>query len=136
MAENPAKRQKLAGEQSDPRTEAEQLQNQIEELNEQASEKVIEIEQEFNRKRRPLYEARNRAYARLPTFWRMALEKHHTIYDVLDVGDKQILNEVTELNVVENDDIKSGYKIVLRFQENPYIEEEELSRCVSAAQSS
>ena len=44
-------------------------QNEIDALNEKASEEILEVEQRYNKLRKPFYEKRNELIKRMPTFW-------------------------------------------------------------------
>lgn len=39
-------------------------------VNDEASDKVLAVEQEYNKKRRPIYTQRNAVFARIPQFWK------------------------------------------------------------------
>lgn len=39
-------------------------------VNDEASDKVLAVEQEYNKKRRPIYMQRNAVFARIPQFWK------------------------------------------------------------------
>jgi preprotein translocase subunit SecA len=47
----------------------ESIQEQIEELNDKATEEILEVERKYNRLRKPLYERRNQAIRKIPEFW-------------------------------------------------------------------
>ena len=45
------------------------IQDQIEELNDKATEEILEVERKYNRLRKPMYEKRAEAIRKLPEFW-------------------------------------------------------------------
>lgn len=45
------------------------VQNQIDALNEQASEEILKVEQKYNRLRKPHFEQRTDLTRRMPNFW-------------------------------------------------------------------
>lgn len=45
------------------------VQNQIDALNEQASEEILKVEQKYNRLRKPHFEQRTDLTRRIPNFW-------------------------------------------------------------------
>lgn len=47
----------------------ESIQEQIEELNDKATEEILEVERKYNRLRKPIYERRNQAIRKIPDFW-------------------------------------------------------------------
>ena len=73
MAAPKAKRSKVEAE--DPLVDdqdinlLEGIQDQIEELNDRATEEILEVEKKYNRLRKPLYEKRAEAITKLPDFW-------------------------------------------------------------------
>jgi len=44
-------------------------QNEIDALNEKASEEILKVEQRYNKLRKPFYEKRNELIKRMPNFW-------------------------------------------------------------------
>eukprot|EP00878_Enallax_costatus_P028127 GHUV01030342.1.p1 GENE.GHUV01030342.1~~GHUV01030342.1.p1 ORF type:complete len:100 (+),score=20.40 GHUV01030342.1:250-549(+) len=50
--------------------EADLLQQQLEQINDEASDRVLAVEQEYNKKRRPVYAQRNAALSQIPGFWK------------------------------------------------------------------
>lgn len=50
-------------------------QNDIDALNETASEEILKVEQKYNKLRKPFYEKRNDIIKRIPNFWVTAVRK-------------------------------------------------------------
>lgn len=77
MSSVPSKRAKLdEGNSNTPNeavTEALELidacQNDIDALNEKASEEILKVEQKYNKLRKPCYEKRSELVKRIPNFW-------------------------------------------------------------------
>lgn len=44
-------------------------QNEIDSLNEKASEEILKVEQKYNKLRKPFFEKRNDIIKRIPNFW-------------------------------------------------------------------
>lgn len=44
-------------------------QNEIDALNEKASEEILKVEQKYNKLRKPCYEKRSELVKRIPNFW-------------------------------------------------------------------
>merc|ERR1719348_2900702 len=76
-------------------------------MNEKASEEILKVEQKYNLLRRPFFEKRNEIIGRIPKFWLTAFINHPQISSII-------------VEVEEFEDIKSGYKIIFHFSENPY----------------
>ena len=78
---SPAKMKKLepveAGNDTreyDPETqraleEIDACQNEIDQLNEKASEEILKVEQKYNKLRKPNFEKRSKIIQRIPNFW-------------------------------------------------------------------
>lgn len=49
--------------------EIDQVQNQIDALNEEASEEILKVERKYNRMRRPHFEQRTELIKKIPHFW-------------------------------------------------------------------
>lgn len=54
-------------------------QNEIDALNEKASEEILKVEQKYNKQRKPFFEKRNEIIKRIPNFWVTAVSI--SIYD-------------------------------------------------------
>ena len=44
-------------------------QNEIDSLNEKASEEILKVEQKYNKMRKPFFEKRNNIIQKIPNFW-------------------------------------------------------------------
>ncbi len=49
--------------------EIDATQNEIDSLNEKASEEILKVEQKYNKLRKPFFEKRNELIAKIPNFW-------------------------------------------------------------------
>ena len=63
-----------ASREYDPETqktleEIDATQNEIDSLNEKASEEILKVEQKYNKLRKPFFEKRNQLIAKIPNFW-------------------------------------------------------------------
>lgn len=103
-------------------------QNEIDLLNEKASEEILKVEQKYNKLRRPFYDKRNGIIARIPKFWLTAFINHPQISQLIEEDEEDALQHLTRVEVEEFEDIKSGYSIKLHFDaaNNPYFENETL----------
>ncbi len=66
-------------------------------LNEEASDAVLEIENAYSKKRRPLYDQRNELLKQIPNFWAEVLLRHPELAEFASEDDEQILQHVTEV---------------------------------------
>jgi len=109
-------------------------QNDIDALNETASEEILKVEQKYNKLRKPFYEKRNDIIKRIPNFWVTAFINHPQISGILEEEEEECLHFLAKLEVEEFEDIKSGYRIHFHFDENPYFENTTLTKefCLGA----
>merc|ERR1711863_92137 len=103
-------------------------QNEIDALNEQASEEILKVEQKYNKLRRPFYDKRNDIIKRIPKFWLTAFINHPQITAIIEEDEEDCLQYLNKLEVEEFEDIKSGYRIKLYFDKNPYFDNDVLTK--------
>ncbi|KAK5639404.1 hypothetical protein RI129_011896 [Pyrocoelia pectoralis] len=102
--------------------EIDSCQNEIEALNEQASEEILKVEQKFNQQRKPHFEKRANIICKIPHFWTTAFTNHPDLSSLLEEPEEDCFNYLTIIDVEEFEDIKSGYRLKFYFSENPYFE--------------
>ncbi|GAB1609888.1 protein SET-like isoform X2 [Argonauta hians] len=95
-------------------------QNEIDALNEKASEEILKVEQKFNKLRRPFFDRRNELIKKIPNFWVTAFVNHPQISVILDEEEEECLHYLNMVEVEEFEDIKSGYRVKFHFSPNPY----------------
>merc|ERR1712018_121463 len=103
-------------------------QNEIDALNEQASEEILKVEQKYNKLRRPYYDKRNEIIKRIPKFGLTAFINHPQITAIIEEDEEDCLQYLNKLEVEEFEDIKSGYRIKLYFDKNPYFDNDVLTK--------
>ncbi|VDP35990.1 unnamed protein product [Soboliphyme baturini] len=106
--------------------EIDSCQNEIDSLNEKASEEILKVEQKYNKLRKPFFEKRNTLIMKIPNFWVTAFVNHPQISAVLDEEEEECLHYLIKLEVEEFDDIKSGYRLKFTFEDNPFFENDVL----------
>ncbi|KAL2523102.1 NAP1-related protein 2 [Forsythia ovata] len=104
------------------------IQDELEKVNEEASEKVLEVEQKYNEIRRPVYVRRNEIISSIPDFWITAFLSHPSLGDLLNEEDQKIFKYLDALDV--EDDLKLGYSITFKFKPNPFFENTELIKTI------
>uniref|UniRef100_A0A0K8TTM3 Putative dna replication factor/protein phosphatase inhibitor set/spr-2 n=1 Tax=Tabanus bromius TaxID=304241 RepID=A0A0K8TTM3_TABBR len=130
----PQKRSKTTGDEAQNEDESEILeqidacQNEIDAINEKASEEILKIEQKYNKLRKPFYEKRGEIIKRIPNFWVTIFINHQQISGILEEEEEECLHALTKLEVEEFEDIKSGYRINFHFDENSYFENKTLTK--------
>lgn len=56
-------------EQQEAIEQIDEVQNEIDRLNEQASEEIVKVEQKYNKLRQPYFQKRSDLIAKIPNFW-------------------------------------------------------------------
>ncbi|CAL5370646.1 unnamed protein product [Camellia sinensis] len=105
-----------------------EVQDQLEKVNEEASEKVLAVEQKYNETRRPVYVKRNEIIKSIPDFWLTAFLSHPALGDLLSEEDSKIFKYLDSLDVEDFKDLKLGYSITFDFKPNPYFEDSKLMK--------
>ncbi|WJX95502.1 NAP1-related protein 2 [Trifolium repens] len=105
-----------------------EIQDDLEKINDEASDKVLEIEQKYNEIRKPVYDKRNEIIKSIPDFWLNAFLSHPALSELLNEEDQKIFKYLSSLEVEDNKDVKSGYTITLNFNPNPFFENSKLSK--------
>ncbi|XP_046388713.1 protein SET-like [Ischnura elegans] len=102
-------------------------QKELDSLNERCSEEILEVERRYNQLRKPFYDKRNDVIQRIPKFWATAFVSHPELNYLME-EEEDLLQFLTKLEVEEFDDIRSGYRIKFHFEENPYFENDILTK--------
>lgn len=108
--------------------EIDSSQNDIDALNEKASEEILKVEQKYNKLRKPHFDRRNEIIAKINNFWITAMVNHPQISLLIDEEEEDCLHFLTKMEVEEFEDIKSGYRIKLYFDQNPFFENDMLMK--------
>ncbi|OAY79264.1 NAP1-related protein 2 [Ananas comosus] len=89
-----------------------EIQDELEKVNEEASDKVLEVEQKYNEIRRPVYLRRNEIIKSIPDFWLTAFLSHPALSELITEEDQKIFKFLASLDVEDSKDVKSGYSII------------------------
>ncbi|CAI5524752.1 unnamed protein product [Closterium sp. Naga37s-1] len=104
------------------------IQDELDKVNEEASDKVLEVEQKYNKLKRPIYERRQQLVSEVNDFWMTVLLNHGLLHAFFTEEDRQVLEYLRGLDVEDYKDIKLGYSITFAFAENPYFSNKELTK--------
>ncbi|KAK7804612.1 hypothetical protein U0070_003783 [Myodes glareolus] len=115
-------------EQQEAIEHIDKVQNEIDRLNEQASEEILKVEQKYNKLRQPFFQKRPELIAKIPNFWVTTFISHPQVSALFVEEDEEAQHYLTRVEVTEFEDIKSGYRIDFYFDENPYFENKVLSK--------
>ncbi|KAK9996057.1 hypothetical protein SO802_020743 [Lithocarpus litseifolius] len=110
-----------------------EIQDELEKINEEASDKVLEVEQKYNEIRGPVYDKRNEIIKSIPDFWLTAFLSHPALSELLTEDDQKIFKHLSSLEVEDFKDVKSGYSITFHFNPNPYFEDTKLTKTFTYA---
>ena len=73
--------------------EIDACQNEIDSLNEKASEEILKVEQKYNKLRKPHFESRSELIRKIPNFWVTAVShcclKYHVVMPLLCINIKK-----------------------------------------------
>ncbi|KAK0586138.1 hypothetical protein LWI29_001648 [Acer saccharum] len=105
-----------------------EIQDELEKINEEASDKVLEVEQKYSEVRKPVYDKRNDIIKSIPDFWLTAFISHPALGELLSEEDQKIFRHLNSLEVEDFKDVKSGYSITFNFHPNPYFEDTKLTK--------
>ncbi|KAI3462940.1 hypothetical protein Pfo_019603 [Paulownia fortunei] len=108
-----------------------EVQDELEKVNEEANEKVLEVEQKYNEMRKPVYVKRNEIITSIPDFWFTAFVSHPALADLLSEEDHEIFKYLDSLNVEDFKDFKMGYCITFNFRPNPFFEDTKLTKTIN-----
>jgi len=126
--DNDIKEDGVDNEHQDIVEQIDSIQGQIDGLNEQASEEILQVEQKYNNLRKPFFGKRADLIKKIPKFWVTVFVNHPQISALLDEEDEEALHYLQSVEVEEFEDIKSGYRIRFHFSENPYFENDLVSK--------
>ncbi|CAN7098868.1 unnamed protein product [Brassica rapa subsp. narinosa] len=124
-----------------------EIQDNLEKINEKASDEVLEVDQKYNVIRKPVYDKRNEVIKAIPDLWLTAFLSHPALGELLSEEDQKIFKYLSSLDVDDAKDVKSGYSITFlsfflnhislllcyccelqHFNPNPYFEDEKLTK--------
>nr|XP_048314461.1 protein SET-like [Myodes glareolus] len=109
-------------EQQEAIEHIDEVQNEIDRLNEQASEEILKVEQKYNKLRQPFFQKRSELIAKITNFLVTTFVNHPQVSALLGEEDEEALHYLTRVEVTEFEEIKSGSRIDFYFDENPYFE--------------
>ncbi|XP_032727743.1 protein SET-like [Lontra canadensis] len=114
-------------EQQEATEHIDEVQDETDRLNEQASE-ILKVEQKYNKVHQPFFQKRSEWISKIPNFGVTTFVNHPLVSALLGEEDEEMLHYLTRVEVTELEDIKSGYRIDFYFDENPYFENKVLSK--------
>ncbi|KAB2613890.1 NAP1-related protein 2-like [Pyrus ussuriensis x Pyrus communis] len=101
-----------------------EVQDELDKVDDEESDKILEMEQEYNEIRRPVYVKRNEIIKAIPDFWLTSIFVYPPIVLILS-----IFKYLKSVDVVDfKDDKTLGYSVTFNFNDNPYFEDTKLTK--------
>ncbi|KJP88615.1 aspartic acid-rich protein [Plasmodium fragile] len=94
----------------------EDIQKDIEQLDIKCAHEQMNIQKQYDEKKKPLFEKRDEIIEKVPGFWANTLRKHPALSDIVP-EDIDILNCLVKLDLKDNMDNNGSYKITFTFNE-------------------
>jgi len=103
-------------------------QNNVDLLNHKERQELLKIDQKYSKLMRPYLDKRNEIIRRVPKFWLTTFINHPHMSTVIEEEEEDCLQYLNKLDVVEYEDITTGFSINLYFDDNPYFENEMIAK--------
>ena len=103
-------------------------QNNVDLLNHKERQELLKIDQKYSKLMRPYLDKRNEIIRRVPKFWLTTFINHPHMSTVIGEEEEDCLQYLNKLDVVEYEDITTGFSINLYFDDNPYFENEMIAK--------
>ncbi|SCN59667.1 nucleosome assembly protein, putative [Plasmodium chabaudi adami] len=94
----------------------EDIQKDIEQLDIKCAHEQMNIQKQYDEKKKPLFDKRDVIIQKVPCFWANTLRKHPALSDIVP-EDIDILNHLTTLDLKDNMDNNGSYKITFTFSD-------------------
>jgi template-activating factor I len=98
-----------------------QQQTYFVQVNEEASEKVLQVEQEYNLRRQPLYKERNEVIKQIPEFWTQCFRLHENLRELITVEDEQALAYLVEVRTFHSRQVQQGLCLASSSKRKQYL---------------
>eukprot|EP00283_Hemiselmis_rufescens_P004230 CAMPEP_0173425868 /NCGR_PEP_ID=MMETSP1357-20121228/5475_1 /TAXON_ID=77926 /ORGANISM="Hemiselmis rufescens, Strain PCC563" /LENGTH=235 /DNA_ID=CAMNT_0014389399 /DNA_START=9 /DNA_END=712 /DNA_ORIENTATION=- len=110
-------------------SELQAVEDKIKVLNDELEEKMLELDKQYTRKKRPLFEERGKICSRIPAFWMNAICNHPQLQQYLNTQDYEVLKDLSVLDVEEIDgDGFSGTRYSFHFNKNKFFNNKTLHK--------
>ncbi|NXL46344.1 SET protein, partial [Podilymbus podiceps] len=113
-------------EQQEAIEHIDEVQNEIDRLNEQASEEILKVEQKYNKLRQPFFQKRSELIAKIPNFWVTTFVNHPQGIFLIALFFLYPFN--TRFDLAHYMGYNSFLLTPQYFDENPYFENKVLSK--------
>nr|XP_018670608.1 protein SET [Ciona intestinalis] len=103
-------------------------QTDIDLLNQKANDEILQVEQKYIKLRQPVYTRRSRYIERVPHFWATVFSRHPQLKRVLTKEDIQCLKYLTNIQICDFEDSRSGYHMIFHFAGNPWFDNSTITK--------
>lgn len=104
------------------------VQEDLSNINKKANDEILLIEQKYSLLRKPYYEKRSEYIENIPNFWITAIMNHPDLGSIVNDKEEECLNHLTKFEIIEATDLISGFKINFYFSDNPFFENQSLTK--------
>ncbi|PNX84159.1 protein SET-like [Trifolium pratense] len=109
----------------------EEIQDELKQIDEEATDKVLEIKKEYNEVSKHVYDKRTNHIKSIRNFWLAVFTIHPVLNTFLNEEDRKIFKHLNSLEVEDHEDVKSGYSITFNFNLNPYFEDTKIVKSIT-----
>eukprot|EP01006_Ploeotia_vitrea_P010655 TRINITY_DN27640_c0_g1_i1.p1 TRINITY_DN27640_c0_g1~~TRINITY_DN27640_c0_g1_i1.p1 ORF type:complete len:237 (+),score=68.36 TRINITY_DN27640_c0_g1_i1:32-742(+) len=100
-----------------------EAQEAIDTIDDEFDTKVLDLQETYNKKKRPVYNERNKVIATIPNFWFQAFSNHRELQDLIGEGDQERFGVINELDVEESG---NDIKLIVRCKANDFFTNKEI----------
>ncbi|KAK9766614.1 hypothetical protein K7432_004181 [Basidiobolus ranarum] len=97
-----------------------EVEQQLENIEEQMLEESAKLAAKYEKIKAPVYEKRQGIITSIPKFWATALSNHPILGSLLEEGDMEVLNHLTDITIERDEDVANSHKVIMTFDENPF----------------
>lgn len=94
----------------------EKFQKALQDLDEQCARQQMEVQKEFDLKKKPIIEKRQAVLDKIPGFWCTAL-RNHKMFELMSEHDEPVLKHLKSIELDDNLDDAGSYKIKFIFSD-------------------
>jgi len=99
------------------------VQQKIEDINNEAADEIVKINQKYALKKAPHFKERNVLFKQIPGFWKQVFSNHPILGISLSEQDDELLTHLEDLELEEHE---NSFKFTFKFKPNPYLKKNTL----------
>jgi hypothetical protein len=102
------------------------VQSKVDDLSHEMMQKMMQVEEEINKKKVPLYAERNEHLKNIEGFWGRTIQNHPSHGQWVREADRDMLRYISDISVEEIDPAHYKFKISMSLRRNPYVGDDTL----------